>query len=175
MAARALLETGHAYRAVVEARKAGTTTTTTTTAAERLGRQTFGYVLVALVSNLERTFTISPASRPLGRELFLVHFGDVGAERTMEIMMAAYDEGKHVGKRWTVGNSAQGETGGGEEDGVGYDQVEEVKVTVLEEDPRWRKVCVDGAIVELERGGWMAVKKAPRALFNVLVDRSVLP
>ncbi|KAH6632673.1 ATP-NAD kinase-like domain-containing protein [Chaetomium tenue] len=116
----------------------------------------FNYVLATLVSNLEKTFAISPESRPLDGRLRLVHFGDVGGAKTMEIMMAAYREGEHVGMPE-----------------VGYEDVDEVKVTVAEEDPRWRKVCVDGSIVELEKGGWMRVGREGRERVNILVDAAV--
>lgn len=162
IAARELLTTGHAYRAVVEPRSGGTGVGF----GAALPRDTFGYVLVAMVSNLETTFTISPASAPLSGDLRLVHFGDVGGTKTMDIMMAAYNEGSHVGMTWTNED--------GKEDGVGYDEIDAVKVTVLEDDPRWRKVCIDGAIVELEQGGWMAVEKSPESRLDVVVDRSVL-
>lgn len=109
----------------------------------------FTYILATLVSNLERTFTISPASRPLDGRLRVVHFGDVGGgERTMEIMMAAYRGGEHVGMEGV------GYEGGGEDD-----EVEELRVEVRETDARWRKVCVDGTIVEVEEGGWFVVRR----------------
>lgn len=109
----------------------------------------FTYILATLVSNLERTFTISPASRPLDGRLRVVHFGDVGGgERTMEIMMAAYRGGEHIGME-----------GVGYEGGEGDDEVEEVRVDVRETDARWRKVCVDGTIVEVEEGGWFVVRR----------------
>lgn len=162
MAAAELLRLGHGYEVDVEVRVAGGGWT-------RLGRggERFGYVLATLVSSLEKTFTISPDSRPLDGELRLVTFGDVGGERTMDVMKAAYDNGSHVGMRWT------GEDG--REEGVGYQEVEEVRVTVREEDPRWRKVCIDGTIVELPpRGGWMRVKTMPEPRFDVVVDKSVV-
>lgn len=117
----------------------------------------FGYVLAAMVSNLERTFTISPAARPLHRALHLVYFGPVGGRRTMEIMKAAYDGGKHV---------ALPE--------VGYEEVSGLRVTLLEDDARWRKVCVDGTIVEVPRGGNMTVSSMDTSLFDVVVDPSLL-
>ncbi|KAK3353445.1 ATP-NAD kinase-like domain-containing protein [Lasiosphaeria hispida] len=161
MAAAELLKLSHAYDAVVETRARGSTKWATVKT--RGGR--FNYVLATMVSNLEKTFTISPASRPLDGQLRLVSFGDVGGEKTMEIMMAAYRGGEHVGMRWGEGE---------EEDGVGYDEVEEVRVTIGEEDPRWRKVCIDGTIVEVEKGGWMTVSRAEEERLKVLVDRSVL-
>ncbi|KAL2190157.1 hypothetical protein L209DRAFT_160625 [Thermothelomyces heterothallicus CBS 203.75] len=117
------------------------------------GRGKFNYVLATLVSNLEKTFTISPAGRPLDGRLRLVYFGDVGGDKTMQIMMAAYRDGAHV---------AMPE--------VGYEEVEEVRVTVDEDDARWRKVCIDGSIVELEKGGWMRVEREEGTRLKVLVD-----
>lgn len=117
---------------------------------DQSARPGFTYILATLVSNLERTFTISPASRPLDGRLRVVHFGDVGGgERTMEIMMAAYRGGEHIGMEGV------GYEGGGGEDG----EVEEVRVEVRETDARWRKVCVDGTIVEVEEGGWFVVRR----------------
>lgn len=111
-----------------------------------------GYILVAMVSNLEQTFAISPASRPLDGQLRLVHFGAVGGERTMEIMKAAYDGGKHV-----------------EMADVGYEEVEVLELSLLEEEARWRKVCVDGTIVEVPQGGKVRLERAG-APVHVLVQ-----
>ncbi|KAL7950225.1 ATP-NAD kinase-like domain-containing protein [Trichoderma barbatum] len=121
------------------------------------------YVLVTPLSNLERTFTISPASKPLDGKLRLVHFGTVGGERTMDVMMKAYDGGKHIGTKWDDGHE------------VRYEEVDEVKVTILEEDERWRKVCIDGTIVDIPKGGQLSVRKEEKTGFQVLVDSRVLP
>ncbi|KAK0743934.1 ATP-NAD kinase-like domain-containing protein [Schizothecium vesticola] len=139
MAAGELLKEGHVYDASLGVKRRGEGGTTTP------APPGFTYILATLVSNLERTFTISPASRPLDGRLRVVHFGDVGGgERTMEIMMAAYRGGEHVGMEGV----------GGEDD-----EVEEVRVEVREKDARWRKVCVDGTIVEVEEGGWFVVRQ----------------
>ncbi|ROW14595.1 hypothetical protein VPNG_03281 [Cytospora leucostoma] len=151
MVAQELVKEGHAYSATVE----------TGGPSSRLGTTRFNYILATLVSNLEKAFTISPHSRPLDGQLRLVHFGDVSGEKTMEIMMAAYNDGAHVGLKWTAE--------GGEEQGVGYEAVDEIKVTTLEEDHRWRKVCIDGTIVEIPQGGSMTVKKSPEPKLQVLV------
>lgn len=140
MVAQELIKEGHAYDAFVE------------TSSSTLGTTRFNYILAAMVSNMEKTFTISPDSRPLDGKLRLVHFGDVGGRKTMEIMMAAYNNGSHVGI-----------------EGVGYEAVEYVKVTTHEEDARWRKVCIDGTIVEIPRGGSMTVKKSSEPRLQVLV------
>ncbi|KAK3307493.1 ATP-NAD kinase-like domain-containing protein [Chaetomium strumarium] len=166
MAAAELLKVSHAYDATVTVRRRGgggefiimNLSDDNNDNNRREGGGRLSYVLTTLVSNLERTFTISPASRPLDGQLRLVHFGDVGGDRTMEIMMAAYRDGEHVGM-----------------DGVGYEEeVEEVMVAIAEEDPRWRKVCVDGSIVEVEKGGWMRVRREERERLRVLVDAAVI-
>jgi len=113
----------------------------------------FGYMLVAQVSNLEKTFEISPATRPLDPALRLVYFGPVGGEKTMEIMGAAYAGGQHV-----------------KMEEVGYEEIGSLEVRVAEEDARWRKVCIDGTIVELEKGGWMRVEKVKEPFLRVLTQ-----
>lgn len=167
MAAAQLLRLGHGYEADVDVRLPGAGREEWT----RLGRgeegHKFGYVLATLVSSLEKTFTISPDSKPLNRKLRLVTFGDVGGERTMDVMKAAYNNGSHVGMKWTSEE--------GKQEGVGYQEVEEVRVTVREEDARWRKVCIDGTIVEVPpHGGWMRVKTSQESRFYVVVDKSVV-
>ncbi|KAK4245239.1 ATP-NAD kinase-like domain-containing protein [Corynascus novoguineensis] len=171
MAAGELLRVGHAYNARVEVRRrrgdeaaaaphhddedddSFAALLAPSTGGVGGSSDRFDYVLATLVSNLEKTFTISPAGRPLDGRLRLVYFGDVGGSKTMEIMMAAYREGSHVGMAE-----------------VGYEEVEEVRVTVAEEDARWRKVCIDGSIVELETGGWMRVKREEGERLRVLVN-----
>ncbi|KAI1094840.1 TRM-domain-containing protein [Rostrohypoxylon terebratum] len=148
MVGQQLLQENHAYHAIVE-----------------LDRDRHAYILVAMVSNLEKTFTISPSSKPLDGQLRLVHFGVVSGEKTMEIMMQAYNGGRHVDMKWT--------TDDGKEEGVGYDKARVVKITTLEEDDRWRNVCIDGTIVELPQGGTMTVKTEDEPRLQVLVDRSV--
>jgi hypothetical protein len=118
---------------------------------------THSYVLATLVSNLERTFTMSPATRPLDGRLRLVRFGAVPGERAMDILMAAYRDGAHV-----------------EEPEVGYDEVARIEVTMHDESPRWRKVCVDGTIVEVPVGGEVVVERGGASAFDVLVGAGVL-
>ncbi|KAI2621116.1 ATP-NAD kinase-like domain-containing protein [Hypoxylon sp. NC1633] len=159
MVAQELLKESHAYNAIVElARKDGSHL-------GKLDRDRHAYILATMVSNLEKTFTISPSSKPLDGKIRLVHFGAVSGQRTMEIMMKAYDGGKHVDMKWT--------TDDGKEEGVGYDETEVIKVTTLEENARWRKVCIDGTIVELPHGGCMTVKTEDEAHLQVLVGRPV--
>ena len=140
MVAEQLLRENHAYKATVS-----TSRPQEDAVLRPLDGSEFSYVLATMVSNLEKEFTISPASLPLDGKLRLVHFrhlGPDGGAKTMEIMRAAYNQGAHV-----------------QVDEVSYDEIEEVKVEIHEDDGRWRKVCVDGTIVEVEKGGWMHVTK----------------
>ncbi|KAL7628111.1 hypothetical protein AAE478_002308 [Parahypoxylon ruwenzoriense] len=160
MVAQQLLKESHAYRARVElSKKDGTHL-------QRLEQDRHAYILATMVSNLEKTFTISPSSMPLDGKLRLVHFGVVSGQKTMEIMTQAYNEGKHIGMKWTNDD--------GKEETVGYEEAEVVRITTLEEDARWRKVCIDGTIVELPQGGCMTVRTEDEPHLQVLVDRSVV-
>jgi diacylglycerol kinase family enzyme len=160
MVAQELLRRSHPYTAQVEIRRPGAAAASF----ERVPRETHAYVLVTPLSNLERTFAISPDSRPLDGRLRAVHFGPIGGERIMDVMMKAYDGGKHVGLAW-------------EEDGerVWYDEVEEIRLKALDADGRWRKVCIDGTIVELPVGGDVVVSKSNHTLLRVLAPKEVLP
>jgi hypothetical protein len=42
---------------------------------------------------------------------------------------------------------------------VRYEDIEGLKVELLEDEGRWRRVCVDGKIVRVEQGGWFDVRK----------------
>ncbi|EOO03097.1 putative diacylglycerol kinase catalytic domain-containing protein [Phaeoacremonium minimum UCRPA7] len=160
MVAQELLKESHVYDATVETLTGGKSQLVT------FENTKFNYILATLVSNLEKTFAISPKSKPLDGQLRLVHFGDVGGAKTMDIMMQAYNNGSHVGMTWTKED--------GTEDKVGYEAIDEVKVTTLEDNDRWRKVCIDGTIVEIPQGGSMTVKTMPESKFQVLVGPSVL-
>ncbi|KAF8468833.1 hypothetical protein BDZ91DRAFT_721211 [Kalaharituber pfeilii] len=135
---------------------------------KELAEQDRGYLyfLATLVSRLEATFLINPLGMPLDGLLRVVNFGklpmpaisvaeaqEMGAKSVLQAMEAAYDNGKHV-----------------ELPGVGYERngVEGVKVWIDEEDyvdkndtargvGRWRRICIDGAIVEMGKGGWIEV------------------
>lgn len=160
MVAQELLRESHPYSAQVDIRHPSPSSASHW---ETIPGDKHAYVLVTPLSNLERAFTISPASKPLDGKLRLVHFGTVGGERTMDVMMKAYDGGKHIGTKWDDGHE------------VRYEEVDEVRVTILEEDERWRKVCIDGTIVDIPKGGQLSVRKEEKSGFQVLVDSQVLP
>lgn len=162
MVAAELLKENHAYRASVELTPSSADGAAAPTS---IGRDTHAYILSTPLSDLEKTFTISPASRPLDGVLRLVHFGPVSPEKTMEIMMAAYNSGSHVGMQWESENGKEQ---------VGYEAVRQVRVTTREDDPRWRKVCIDGTIVEIPRGGSMTVTMEDKPHLRLLVHPSIV-
>ncbi|KAI0548548.1 ATP-NAD kinase-like domain-containing protein [Xylaria curta] len=171
MVAEELLKESHAYRATVKIVRSSSRGEIAST--ERIDRDQHAYILATPVSNLEKTFCISPASRPLDGQLRLVHFGPVDGAKTMEIMMAAYDGGKHVDMRWET-TTVEGQSQEEEIDGVGYENIDEIRITTREEDARWRKVCIDGTIVEIPTGGCMVVSKETRQHLRVLVNEPLV-
>ncbi|KXJ92419.1 ATP-NAD kinase-like domain-containing protein [Microdochium bolleyi] len=188
MVAGELLREAHGYRAVVEFLSpagAGSGSQASSITATRIDRDRHAYILATMVSNLEQTFTISPHSRPLDNKIRLVHFG-IGAgpgqgQRIMDVMMKAYDGGKHIGMRWTDdGADASNDSGQQQkpqpaEHAVGYDEVQgAVRITIQEADARWRKVCIDGTIVEVPEGGSMTVHRETAGRMRILVDPAAL-
>lgn len=159
MVAQELLEESHLYEARVSLLRAGGADGG---ALKSVARDTHAYVLTTLVSNLEQAFVISPASRPLDGKLRTIHFGPLGGERTMEAMKAAYDGGKHVDLVWDDGERIE------------YDEVEEVEMEILDEDERWRKVCIDGTIVGVPKGGKVTIQNIPQSPFRILISREAL-
>ncbi|KAL2266952.1 hypothetical protein VTJ83DRAFT_4229 [Remersonia thermophila] len=171
MAAAELLHEAHAYDAEVQVRWKGAEgfaplriPPVDDENKDETSRQRLAYLLLALVSNLEKTFTISPASRPLDGVLRGVWFGALDGKRTMDIMTKAYQRGAHV-EMPEVGYT-----------GDGSPELDEVRVVVREEEARWRKICVDGTIVEVEKDGWVVVKREDkgREMLNVVVNGAVL-
>jgi diacylglycerol kinase family enzyme len=109
------------------------------------------YTLATLVSNLEAPFCISPATKPLDGSMHLVHFGPTSGDEAMRIMGLAYQGGKHV------------------DDGmVQYEQIEGLKIEFDEEDGKWRRVCVDGKIIRVEKGGWVEARKRVGGVLDVV-------
>ena len=109
---------------------------------QTLNTQEHGYILATLVSKLEEKLTISPHSKPLDGQLRLLHFGVVASDKVMEIMGLAFQGGSHV-----------------DNEAVGYEDVEGIRVDFDERDARWRRVCVDGKIVRVGESGWVEVRK----------------
>jgi len=112
------------------------------------------YVLATLVSHLEKPFCISPHSKPLDGSLRLVHFGPTTGDDAMRIMALAYQGGKHV-----------------EDEKVRYQDIDGLRIDFKgkEDDARWRRICVDGKIVKVEKDGWMEVRKEERRVLDIVI------
>lgn len=117
-----------------------------------LEREDHAYVLATLVSNLEEKFNVSPASKPLDGSLRVVHFGHMNGKEVVRLMTLAYDGGKHV-----------------EDPAVGYQEIEGLIIQFKEEDERWRRVCVDGKIVRVEKDGELFLSKEKRQALKIRV------
>jgi len=119
-----------------------------------LPRSLHAYVLVTLVSQLEKGFTISPHSTPLEGQLRLVHFGPLagGGDEIMRIMGLAYQGGKHIF-----------------EESVSYHEVDGLRVEFEEDDPRFRRVCVDGKIITVTNGGSLEVRRELQDVLDLFV------
>lgn len=118
-----------------------------------LHRHEHMYILASLVSNLEETFKISPDSKPLDGQLRLVHFGAIASVDIMRIMGLAAQGGLHVG-----------------DDSVGYDEIDGMRIDFEEKDGRWRKICVDGKIVQVNEGGWVEVRRGQTDALDIIID-----
>lgn len=111
-----------------------------------------GYILATFVSQLEAGFTISPASEPLDGKLQLVHFGPLSGDEAMGIMTEAQKGGSHTAN-----------------ENVGYEEIEGLRIEFAEEDARWRRVCVDGKIIRVEKGGFVEVRPKAEGVVDLLV------
>lgn len=136
----------HAYRAKVSILPTGSDDW------RDVPRTEHAYVLTSLVSNLEKGFTISPASKPLEGDMRIVHFGPMSGDAIMGLMTRAYAGGEHV-----------------KETSVNYESVDGVKISFEggEEDGRWRRICVDGMIVRVEKDGWVETRRERETLLNL--------
>ena len=108
-----------------------------------LDRDSFAYLIVTMVSRLESGFVISPASKPGDGKLRALWFGQPevkSGEDIMGLLTEAYQDAKHVDK-----------------EGVGYQVIKGLRIEMKEEEERFRRVCVDGRIVVVAKGGWVEV------------------
>ncbi|KAM3421021.1 hypothetical protein BST61_g1445 [Cercospora zeina] len=139
----------HVYRAKVSIQRPGQTDWHSLRDGEH------AYVLATLCSQLEKGFIISPASGPLDGKLRLVHFGPMSGEDAMNIMGKAYQGGQHVN-----------------DERVGYEEITALRIDFNEEDGRWRRVCIDGKIIRVEKDGWVEVYSGQNGVIDLIVDES---
>ncbi|CAI7615521.1 unnamed protein product [Penicillium glandicola] len=98
------------------------------------------YALATLVPRLEKEFLISPDSVALDGQMRFIRFGPMSAEDAMHLMTLAYQGGQHV-----------------TQDTVTYVGTEHVRIDFQEDEEKWRRVCIDGKIVAVERDGWVEI------------------
>lgn len=112
------------------------------------------YTLATMVSNLEQPFCISPQSKPLDGSIHLVHFGPRSGDEAMRLMGLAYQGGKHI-----------------EDPAVRYEAIDGLRIEFQgrEQESRWRRICVDGKIVMVEKDGWVELRKDTRRVLDVVV------
>jgi diacylglycerol kinase family enzyme len=117
-----------------------------------LDRTEHAYVLVTLVSSLEKSFTISPHSKPLNDVLRIIHFGPRPGNEVMRLMKLAYQGGKHI-----------------DDESVSYEEVEAVRINFesRESEDRWRRICLDGKIVLVEADGWVEIREEKKTLLQL--------
>ena len=143
----------HRYKAKVSLLKADKSGNATWRA---MPEDTHVYVLVTLVSNLEKTFTISPETEPLDGQLRLIYIRASNGDEIMRLMNCAYDSGKHV-----------------HDPNVIYEEVEGLKIDFdgRETCDRWRRVCIDGKIFIVEPNGSIEVMKNAKSVVDIFVPR----
>ena len=139
----------HAYRGRVSIRRPGGDDW------EALSGNEHGYVLATIVSHLEAGFNISPSTKLLDGRLRLVHFGQLAGQEAMEVMGKAYRCGKHV-----------------EDERVDYQEIEGLRIEFHEEEARWRRVCLDGKIIRVEKGGWVEVRGGVNGVVDLISTES---
>ncbi|GAB7339139.1 hypothetical protein MBLNU457_5810t1 [Dothideomycetes sp. NU457] len=119
---------------------------------DAIPRDTHSYVVATMVSQLEKGFMISPDSRKLDGQMRIVEMPPMSGEELMSIITGAYNGGTHV-----------------KDSRVGYKEIDGMLIEFdHDEDDKWRRVCVDGKIILIEKGGWVKVEKEERHLFDVV-------
>lgn len=117
-----------------------------------LDRKEHTYVLATLVSNLEQNLKISPRSKPLDSQMRLVHFGPMPSTKVHEILGKAFTDASHI-----------------DDEAVGYEEIHGLRIDFKEEEDRWRRVCVDGKIVNVSKNGWVEVTMCKNAYLYLLL------
>jgi diacylglycerol kinase family enzyme len=112
------------------------------------------YVLITMVSQLEKGFTISPASKSLDGQLRLVYFGPIPPQDAMNLMGLAYQNGRHV-----------------QNESVLYEAIESVRIHLNEAEERWRRLCLDGQVIVVEENGWVEVRRCTQSFFKLVLCR----
>ncbi|KAJ5083235.1 hypothetical protein N7456_012662 [Penicillium angulare] len=109
------------------------------------------YLLASLVSRLEYNFVVSPKSEPLDGSMWFMGWGPMSGEEATRLVVLAYKGGLHV-----------------DDEAVTYAKFEKLRIDFKEDSEHWRRICVDGNIIAVEKDGWLELTKEPRQLLNVI-------
>lgn len=145
MAAGQLLKEGHAYSGTVKLKTPGHDEWTDLEY-DRGPQHKHSYIVGTQVSNLEEKFCISPQSKPMDGSLRLVAMGQLSSEKVMQILGAAYENGKHVEDF---------------KDDVTYKEIDSLRLEFAEVEEQHRQICIDGKIVAIEEKGWVQLRRLP--------------
>ena len=50
-----------------------------------------------------------------------------------------------------------------------YQPIDGIRIDFDENEAHWRRVCVDGKIVRVDKDGWVEVSMSERSLLNLIV------
>lgn len=104
------------------------------------------YLLVSHVSHLEPTFPIAPSQSPLQDTVSVIQIGEMDKAGLTGVMQAVYNNSKHL-----------------EMESVKFlEGVKEVEFVIDEVEERWKRICIDGEIVVVEKGAIVTVKTGQR-------------
>jgi diacylglycerol kinase family enzyme len=103
------------------------------------------YLLFTTMTSLEKTFKISPDSHPPSdTNIRIVQFDELPGDQIMEIMMAVYDDSKHVDDPRVVYRSVDGNPK--------KSSFAIVEININDQDPTHDRWCIDGRIVSVPGG-----------------------
>ncbi|QDS75763.1 hypothetical protein FKW77_008667 [Venturia effusa] len=141
--AKNLLDSPHIYRGLLQIQKFADVgkQTHAIEGNEPLSIDEHGYLLATFCSKLDAKFRVSPQSRPLDGRLMLVHFGPKNDPQEIWRLLG-YGDGLADG-----------------DPAVTYREVDAFNLRFDEDDKRWRRICVDGHIIQVEKGSQILCHK----------------
>lgn len=120
--------------------------------AQSLTRSIWTYVLATLVSDLQEGFNISPHSKPLDGKLRILLCGTLPSKRVREILGEICNNGNHI-----------------DDPSVVYLEIEGLFIVIEDPEEEWRRVCIDGKIIQVGLCGWVKVEMCKESCLNLLV------
>lgn len=137
----------HSYRGILDL---SLPKSASTTISKRVEGEEFGYLLATFCSQLDPTFKVSPKSMPLDGALRIVHFVHKDADEVIRLI--AGSTGILV-----------------DDDCVAYHEIDGFRLRFNEVEERWRRVCVDGKIVRIEKDGEVLLSKESKEVLQLRI------